>query len=74
MKYIFKILYEPKECKQISEFLQKFDVIAGFVCLSHVMEFTSEKDLDMDEVSNLITKAYNKIGAEVHKIDGWKNE
>ena len=74
MKYRFKIIHQNKWVKDSSEFLSKMDLGFEGFGITEIIEFTSKKDLDINQIKEKIKEAIESCEGKLLHIEGGKIE
>ncbi len=75
LKYRFTVVWQSKEMKMASDFLEKCDLGIGKVCIKDTMEFTySKTEQPIEYFKDLIKQAMELCGSILVNIEGGKVE
>lgn len=69
-KYRFEVIYTPRFMQKAVSFIQELDVDIVGAGFHHVLEFSSSKDLAIDEVKKHLIAAYESDDCKVLRIEG----
>ena len=70
MKYRFEVIYCPKPMQQAVKLMKALDIDMEGAGLTHTLEFSSSKNLAIDEVKKHLIAAYESDGCQVLRIQG----
>ncbi len=73
MKYIFTVIVQPSQLKEISTYMKNLDLYIGEVGIEQTFTFTG-KDKDVECFKQEITTFLESEGITVLKIEGGKIE
>jgi|GEM_PF-6851724 hypothetical protein len=73
-KYRFKVIYQPKEFREVCKFVEKMDLDIGEVGIEQVFQFTSAKDMPIVELKSHIKSAFLSGEMTILHIEGGKIE
>lgn len=74
MKYRFEVIYRNKYMKEASRLLKTCDLDIGDVGIKETFTFTSKNDAPVQDVKEVIIKAFEDSELEILNIEGGKIE
>jgi len=69
-KYKFWITYSPPEFVRACELMKKLDFDFEGVALEYTLEFTTQKEMTIDQIKANVKLVFEQDGAKVWKIHG----
>jgi hypothetical protein len=74
IKYRFEAFLQDKIVKKVCEYMRKIDLEMGEVGCRAIFSFTSERDVPLDAMKEILTQAIEECEVTVVRIEGGKIE